>query len=365
MSTAEARNRLWLQVTPAREPAATRLEAAPVVAAIAVDLAVSAVGTVVKVVSDRLVATDQYVLRTLQAYEPAFAIRANAASSEFLPRYITLNVGPRPVPIPKVGSNATFPAPEVERGVEYRSSPVVVRLELTGSKDGTALRARLAHWKYADFIAPPTAPFKRRKRKVAIEVKMSDVDGGALLKLALQMEATRAELPTAGLASAEHLPWVKRPVKSVPGDRASAEEQWFGPVNVEASVTEVAEPGWLAKLLAGTLGNQKAAIEKLVKDRVGQALDETEAAKARIEAVKEALAARGVRGGLRRGSGGREGLPGRRGSRPGSSAPNPPRQAHLAAAARGPGTGGVRPGRSGLRPHAGPRVHGLIRSSPS
>lgn len=292
-----ASNRLWVQVTPSREPAAARREPAAAgpesaAAAIAVDLAVSAAGSLVKVVSERLVATDQYVLRTLQPYEPAFALSADKASAEFLPQFITLNVGPDPVPVPGVGSDAELPIPEPEGGEKYQRSPVVVRLKLVGSKDGTALRARLAHWRYAKFIAPPKAPFKRRKRKLAIEVKISDVEGGVLLKLALQVEATRAELPAAGPSGAEQLLWVKRPVKSFPGERAPAGEQWFGPVNVEASVTEVAEPGWLAKLLAGTLGNQKAAIEKFVKDRVGQALDETEAAKARIEAVNGALAAR-------------------------------------------------------------------------
>ena len=85
---------------------------------------------------------------------------------------------------------------------------------------------------------------------------------------------------------------MKRPVKNFSGERVLTEDKEFGPVNIEASITEVAEPSGFAKILGTTLGNQKAAIERYVKDRVTQALDETEAAKAKLASLKEASTAR-------------------------------------------------------------------------
>jgi len=288
-------NRLWVQVR--QRPAAARAEEAALPAAIAVDLVASGVGAIVKSAADRLVATDQWVIRTVLAYEPAFAMPGGATAARFLVHGITLNVGPKPVPLrDERGQERSLEAVAgSSRGAPdspYARSPVVIGLELAESADGTALTASITHWKYAGFLDPSPAPFRRSRRKVTVEVKISDPEGSALLKMAMQVEADAGGLAAARPNDGERLPWMRRPVKNFPGERAPGVEQTFGPVNVEASITEVAEPSAFAKVLGAVLGNQKAAVEKYVRDRVGQALDETEAAKARLDAVKEASTAR-------------------------------------------------------------------------
>jgi hypothetical protein len=84
---------------------------------------------------------------------------------------------------------------------------------------------------------------------------------------------------------------MKRPVKNFSGERVLAEDQEFGPVNIEVSITEVAEPSRFATIIGTIFGNQKAAIEAFVKSRVSQAFDESEAAKAKLASLREASTA--------------------------------------------------------------------------
>ena len=85
---------------------------------------------------------------------------------------------------------------------------------------------------------------------------------------------------------------MKRPLRNFPGERLLADDQEFGPVNIEASITEVAEPSGWAMLLGGTLASQKSALEGYVKDRVTQTLDATEIANAKLASINDASTAR-------------------------------------------------------------------------
>jgi len=261
-------------------------------AVIVADLIASGVGAIVKSAADRLIAADQYVIKTVLAHEPSFVIRANAPSASFLLNCITLNVGQEAIPIYDEKTRVPLSFDVIARRAEYEQSPVVIRLELNESTDGTALAARVTHWKYTQFLDPSPTPFRTPRRKVTVEVKISDVEGSALLATAMQVEADSSMLPNARPNDGERLPWMKRPVKNFSGERVLAKDQDFGPVNIEARITEVAEPSGFAKILGTTLGNQKAAIEGYVKDRVTQALDETEAAKAKLASLKEASTGR-------------------------------------------------------------------------
>ncbi len=285
---ANAQIRLWVQVTPSIKEPSPRAEALGVPAAIAASLIASGVGAIIKSAADRLIASDQYVLKTVLAYEPSFVIRANAPSASFLLNCITLNVGPRPITILNDKTRVPLSFSDIERHPEYKQSPVVIRLEIDDSTDGTALAARVTHWKYAQFLDPSPTWFRKPRRKVTVEVKISDLDGSVLLATAMQVEADGSMLPNARPNDGERLPWMRRPVKNFSGERVLTKDQEFGPVNIEASITEVAEPSGFAKILGTTLANQQAAIEGYLKDRVAQALDETEAAKARLASLKEA-----------------------------------------------------------------------------
>jgi hypothetical protein len=290
-SYANVPNRLWVQVMPSRKVLPPRAEAVGIPAVIVADLIASGVGAIVKSAADRLIASDQYVIKTVLAHEPSFVIRANAMSASFLLNCITLNVGSKAIPIYDE-ERVPLSFDVIAKRTEYGESPVVIRLELNESTDGTALAARVTHWKYEKFLDPSPTPFRTPQRKVTVEVKISDVEGSVLLATAMQVKADSSMLPNARPNDGERLPWMKRPVKNFSGERVLTKDQDFGPVNIEASITEVAEPCGFAKILGTTLGNQKAAIEGYVKDRVTQALDETEAAKAKLASLKEASTGR-------------------------------------------------------------------------
>ena len=261
-------------------------------AAIAADLIASGVGAIVKSAADRLIASDQYVIKTVLAHEPSFVIRANAPSASFLLNCITLNVGQKAIPIYDEETRVPLSFDVITGHPEYVRSPVVIRLELNEPTDGTALACGVTHWKYTEFLDPSPTWFRTPRRKVTVEVKISDVEGSVLLATAMQVKADSSMLPNARPNDGERLPWMKRPVKNFSGERVLAKDQDFGPVNIEASITEIAEPSGFAKILGTTFGNQKAAIEGYVKDRVTQALDETEAAKAKFASLKEAATGR-------------------------------------------------------------------------
>jgi hypothetical protein len=291
-SYANVQNRLWVQVMPAYKVRPPGAAAVSIPAAIVADMIASGVGAIVKSTADRLIASDQYVIKTVLAYEPSFVIRANATSASFLLNCITLNVGRKAIPIYDDKTRVPLSFDVVRESSEYRESPVVIRLKLNESTDGTALAARVTHWKYTQFLDPSPTWFRTPRHKVTVEVKISDVEGSVLWATTMQVEADSSMLPNARPNDGERLPWMKRPVKNFSGERALAKDQDFGPVNIEASITEVAEPSGLAKLIGTTLGNQKAAIEGYVKDRVSQTLDQTEAAKAKLVSLEEASTAR-------------------------------------------------------------------------
>jgi hypothetical protein len=280
MSSSSKPNRLWVQVvweskdTPVSEAGVPIFDVGGLIA--------SGVGAIIKSTADVLIASDQYVTKTVLAYEPSFRIRAHATSATFLLNSIVLNVGP----------NAVKPSDVEVNGGEYARSPVVIWLKFDESIDGTALAPRVTHWKYEQFLDPSAmrlkSLFRTQRRKVTVEVKISDVDGGDLLATAMQVEADSAGLPNVRPNYCERLPWKKRPVKNFTGERSVAEDQCFGPVNIEASITEVCEPSRFARFLGMTVGSQKPAIEKYVRDRVMQAMDETTTAKAMLISLDEA-----------------------------------------------------------------------------
>lgn len=285
-------NRLWVQVMPSCKVPRRGEEAVEIPAAIVADLIASGVGAIVKSAGDRLIASDQYVTKTVLAYQPSFVIRANTTSAVFLLNCITLNVGPRAIPIYEEKTCAPLSFDIIVKSPEYKLSPVVIRLELEESTDGSALAARVTHWKYTQFLDASPTWFRTPRRKVMVEVKISDVEGSVLLATAMQVEADKSMLPRTRPNDGERLPWMKRPIKNFSGERTPDQDKEFGPVNIEVSITEVAEPSGFAKILGATLGNQKAEIERYVKDRVTQTLDETEAAKARLVSLTNASTAR-------------------------------------------------------------------------
>jgi hypothetical protein len=293
MSTvASAPNRLWVQVMPSCKAPVRTAEALAIAPAFVVDLVASGVGAIVKSAADRLIASDQYVIKTVLAYEPSFVMRAQATTVSFLLNCITLNVGPGPIPIRDEETKRPLPVDIIMRSAAYEQSPAVIRLEFEESTDGTALAARVTHWKYTRFLDPSTPWFRNPLRKITIEVNFSDAAASALLTTAMQVEADSSTLPRARPNDGERLPWLPKPVRNLPGDRQPGSDQFFGPVNIEAKITEVAEPSWFARLLGSTLGSQQAAIEGFVKDRLVKALDETEAAKAGLTTLQDAMAAR-------------------------------------------------------------------------
>lgn len=216
-SHANTQNHLWVQVIPSCKEPLEELVAIP--QAIVADLIASGVGAIVTSAADLLIASDKYVIKTVLAHEPSFVIRANATSASFLLNCITLNVGPKAIPVYDEKTRVPLSFDNIVKSTEYRQSPMVIRLELDESTDGTALAARVTHWKYAQFLDPSPTPFRSPRRKVTVEVKISDVDGNVLLATAMQVEADSSMLPNARPNDAERLPWMKRPVKNFSGER--------------------------------------------------------------------------------------------------------------------------------------------------
>lgn len=289
-SYTNVQNRLWVQVIPLCELQRPAVQAKALPEAIITNLVASGVGAIIQSAVDKL-ATDQYVIKTVIAYEPGFVIRANASSASFLLNCVTLNVGPQPIPILDKHTRLPLPLDVITNKEEYEQSPVVIRLEFTESSDRTAVAARITHWKYSNFIDSSTSPLRKPGRKISVEIKISDVESGLLLATAMQVEGDRAKLSDFRPNHGERLPWMKRPMKNFSGDRIQTQDQEFGPLNIEVTITEVAESSRLGMILAAVLGNQKTAIEAFVKDHVNRAINETEAAKAKLGSLKEAATA--------------------------------------------------------------------------
>src|SRR5580693_2574274 len=118
-------DRLWVQVT-AQDRTALEMAGAEVIA--------GGIGAVVKGVADRLIATDQYTITTTLAFEPAFRRVANSSRDEFLPKLITLNVGPEPIN-PKTFLHDTPKLTYPPHDMPKLNSPVVIQVEIVESKD--------------------------------------------------------------------------------------------------------------------------------------------------------------------------------------------------------------------------------------
>lgn len=285
-------NRLWVQAIRLGEKQSQAAEAAGLATVVVADLIASGVGAIVKSAADRLIASDQYVVKAVLAHEPSFLMCANMTTASFLLKSIILNVGCEPIPICDETNQGLLPFAAIKESRGYHGSPVVIWLNLEASTDGTALAPRVKLWKYEQFLDPTPEWFRKPRRKVTVEVKISDVEGLVLLATAVQVEADRSTLRNAGANLDERLPWVKRPVKNFTGERVLNEGQEFGPVNIEASITEVAEPSGFARILGTSAGNQKAAIEGYAKGRITRFLDGEETARAKVASFKEAATAR-------------------------------------------------------------------------
>lgn len=285
------KNRLWVQVMPSCEIPSLVMDAKGGPVAILVDFMASGIGAIIKSAGDRLVNSDQHVMKTVVAYEPGFVIRANAISASFLLNCITLNVGPKVIPIRDGKTGLPLSLDVITKSSEYEQCPVVIRLEFVESTDGTAVAAQITHWKYNYFLDPSPTPSRTPRRKITIELKISDVDNNVLLVTVMQIEANSEELGNERPNDGERLPWMKRPVKNLSSEQNLAQDQFFGPVNIEVSITEVAEPSRFAKFFGTFLGNQKTAIETFVKDRLTQVLDESAAGKRKLDLLKEASTA--------------------------------------------------------------------------
>jgi hypothetical protein len=68
----------------------------------------------------------------------------------------------------------------------------------------------------------------------------------------------------------------------------------FGPVNVSATLTEIAKPSWLGKTFSTTLTTEKSALQDFVKQKVKDEIDPAARAQAKLDlanAASTALAA--------------------------------------------------------------------------
>jgi len=243
-------------------------------------LASSGVGALIKSMADRLIADNEFTLSDTLAFEPAFRAAQPGAPGKFLIRAITINVGPKCISLDSKGNL-------LGEAAKNADSPVVVRVEFEPSKDGTALAGRVTQWVYSRCLDDRTA-FRDDKRKVTIEIEVTDVSGVSLLTTAMQVTATTATLATATPASGKRLPWVRKPSAAAP---PGAVPGLFGPVNIQVRITEAAGPSWFGRLLGNTLASQKAAVETYVKDTVTQAFDPSAAAQAQLVTVETAQTA--------------------------------------------------------------------------
>jgi hypothetical protein len=272
--------RLWIQATrQTEETEHAHDEIMSVGTTFLATLASSGVGALIKSMADRLIADNEFTLSDTLAFEPAFRAAQPGAPGEFLIRAITINVGPKCILLDSKGKLS-------DDAAKNDDSPVVVRVEFEPSKDGTALAGKVTHWVYSRCLDDRTA-FRDDKRKVSIEITVTDISGVSLLATTMQVTATTATLATATPASGERLPWVRKPSVAPPGGVAGL----FGPVNIQVRLTEAAGPSWFWRLLGNTLASQKAAIETYVKDAVTQAFDPSAAAQAQLDTVETAQTA--------------------------------------------------------------------------
>lgn len=281
MSTSNA-PRLWIQATGG-SAAIEHAGEESLAAAFLATLVSSGVGALIKSTADKLIADNEYTLTDTLAFEPAFRAAQPGVPGEFLVRAITINVGPQRIDLDDAG-NLSDTAIDAAKNA---GGPVVVRVEFEASQDGTALAGRVTHWVYSRCLDNRTT-FRDDKRKVTIEIKVTDASGASLLATAMQVTATTETLATATPAWGKRLPWARRPSATAPPGAANG---LFGPVNIQVRITESAAPSWFGRLLGSTLSSQKAAIETYVKDAVTQAIDPSAAAQAHLGAIDAAQAA--------------------------------------------------------------------------
>jgi hypothetical protein len=294
-SNAHGEDRLWLQITQScntPKPKGPQPEAVPILVPFVSDLIASSVGALIKSAADTIAADERYTIETVLAYEPAFSVGADSSVPEFLPTCVTLNVGKDAVKIIDQTTKKPLFLEDVIASDEYNASPVVIQLTYTPSQDKTALAGRVNVWKYDKFIDPKTVVFRKPAHRVTIEVKFAEPDGTAILTNTLQIKATETDIGSVKPAYGELLPWTKRPTKSAPDTRPQNAAYDFGPVNVSASIAEIAEASGFAKVFSTSLAAQQQPIETLIRDRITQSLDASAAAQAKITALSSAQTAR-------------------------------------------------------------------------
>lgn len=276
--------RLWIQPTPA--PVVAAQEGREAIGTTILATAISSgVGTIIAAAADRLTTDAQYDISGTLAYEPAFAMQAAPAKPLYLLKSITLNVGPSPVKFAGEGQRIA-----IDTGNAYAASPVVIRVDFESSADGTALAARVVHWKYQRCLGDK-ARIHGDGRRITVDIKVRDAAGTSLVATAMQVSGRRSEIGRLKPQEGERLPWSRAPSPNAPADLAPGDR--FGPVNIEVRITEVASPSWLGRLLGATLSSQKAAVETYVKDRVTQAFDASAAAQSALALMSAAQAAWG------------------------------------------------------------------------
>lgn len=274
--------RLWIQATPSAVEATVATEGA-VIAAFAATLVSSGVGALLKAAADRLLLESEFTLVGTLALDTAFRSARAGEPGEFMLRAVTLNVGTRPAQLDGAGDLQGTAADAATAS----GSPVLVRVEFRPSRDGTAIAGHVTHWVYDRCLDERTA-LRDARRKVTIEIKVTDVSGATLLATAMQVSATTTTLPMAVPGSGDRLPWVAKPSMTAPSGSASPS---FGPVNIQVRLTEAAGPSWLGRLLGNTLSGQAATIEASVRNAVTQVLDAGAASRAQLATIDAAQAA--------------------------------------------------------------------------
>lgn len=177
---------------------------------------------------------------------------------------------------------------EVIKDKSYEDSPVVIALRYANPADydprRTATAVDVMTWKYDGFLVRSGGLFENRQHRIELDVQAERPDGTVVLKTALQFTS---ENPATAAAKAS-LPWLSRPVGSVPADAANGE--YFDPGNLRVTLTETASPSKAAKELAQLLPLGKSAIDDYISARAKQLIDPSIALSARQGAAAAASA---------------------------------------------------------------------------
>jgi hypothetical protein len=306
-------DRLWVQATPACNPIAepTTQAQAPRVASvpeIGAAIVAGAVGEWLKAAANWLKADSTYTVSTILPLDDAFRHRASAVARRdaadpdavFVPRCVTLSVGPDAVGLLDT-QGAPVPMPRLVRRQDYLASPVFIQIEYNSAHDGSAVAPTVVHWKYERFLDPEAAPLRKPQRQVTIEVLVTQpaVDGsadvdvhstyravGSIEDYARMSAKIERQVPPYNVPG----PWQPRPSRSPPA--GWPQDKPYGPVNLKATITELAWASDFAKFFASGLSSQQSEIESLVEARIKEAVDPTARAQARLAALSTAQSAR-------------------------------------------------------------------------